>query len=227
MRRCAFTLVEILVVVAIIALLVSLVVPLSAASRRKARVVKACAELRNIGLALECYARSCRERVPPGRTYCDSDKAQEWSDLPTELVDQHYLPSGSPDGRLSSAVEDEFNPGHTYKYTAPGWGYHNGAPVPKSLWIPDAFPRDEPSADPQTLPGRVYDNVSRPMAPGGRRPIPSPVVWVVWSLGPLYDPKAGMPPRAPIARSSWYRGGDTGGVIPRIRPLEGEQFGWQ
>ncbi len=175
---------------------------------------------------MEGYARSHRGHVPPGRTYCNSEKADEWSDLPTELVELHWLPAGSPDGRLSSVMEDVFNPGHTYKYMAPGWGYHNGVSVPKSLWVPDAFPLDDPDADPQTLPGRVYDNVSRP-AESGSKPKPCPVTWVVWSLGPRYDPRAGSPARAPIPRSSWYRGAGTSGVIPRIGPLNGEQIGWR
>jgi prepilin-type N-terminal cleavage/methylation domain-containing protein len=227
MRSRGFTLVELLIVIAIVALLVSIMVPVLGSARERSRVVRVCAELHNIGMGLEGYARSNRERVPPGRTYCDSDKPEEWSELPEELVRQRWLPSGSPDGRLSSTVGDEFNPGHTYKYTAPGWGYHNGGAVPKSLWVPDAFPRDDPAADPQALPGQVYDNVSRPGGGKGIKPRPSPVLWVIWSLGPRYDPKEGSPPRAPIARSSWYRGQGTKGVIPRICPLEGEQFGWK
>ncbi len=163
----------------------------------------------------------------PGGTYCDSGKAEEWCDLPIELVKDQWLPGGSPDGRLSSAVEDEFNPDHTYKYMAPGWGYHNGGVVPKSLWVPDAFPRDDPAADPNTLPGCVYDNVSLPYAGKGVKPEPSPVVWVIWSLGPRYDPREGSPPHAPVPRCTWYHGLGTKGVIPRIGPLKGEQYGWQ
>ncbi len=226
MKPNGFTLLELLIVIAIIALLVAIVVPLTGSARLQARVVKACAELRNIGLAMEGYAQSHRGHVPPGRTYCNVGKAEEWCDLPIELVEHRWLPAGSDDGRLSSAMEDEFNPGHTYKYLAPGWGYHNGGVAPKSLWIPDDFPNDRPGAAPETLPGRAYDNVSRPMTPGGGLE-PCPVKWVAWSVGPGYDPKKGMPPRAPVARCSWYRGPGTTGVIPRIGPLNGEQYGWQ
>jgi type II secretory pathway pseudopilin PulG len=225
-RRTAFGLMELLVVIAILALLVAIIIPLTGASREQARVVKACAELRNIGLAMEAYTNQHRGRTPPGRTYCDSQKADEWSDLPEELVQQRWLPAGSPDGRISSAVEDVFNPDHTYKYMAPGWGYHNGGVVPKGLWIPDDFPRDDANADPKTLPGKVYDNVSRP-APARGQPKPSPVKWVVWSLGPRYDAKEGSPLHAPIPRSSWYHGLGTRGVIPRIGPADGEQIAWR
>lgn len=227
--RAAFTLIELLVVIAIIALLVGIIVPLAGSSREQARVVKARAELRSIGLALEAYARTNHEHVPPGRTYCNSGKAEEWSDLPTELVSQRWLPAGSADGRLSSAVEDEFNPEHTYKYMAPGWGYHNGAVVPKSLWVPDGFPRDDAGANPQALPGRVYDNVSLPASSSGSsgKPPPCPVKWAVWSLGPRYDPLIGSPLHAPIPRNTWYHGPGTKGVIPRICPLDGEQYGSQ
>lgn len=222
-----FSLIELLVVVAIVSLLVALVVPLTGSSREQARVIKVCAELRNIGVALEGYAHGYRGRVPPGRTYCEVGKAEEWCDLPSELVQQRWLPAGSPDGRLSSLMEDEFNPGHTYKYMAPGWGYHNGGVVPKGLWVPDVFPNDDPTADFAELHGCVYDNVTRPASPGGGRVKSSPVQWAIWSLGPRYDPQEGSPPGAPVARCSWYRGPGTRGVIPRIGPADGEQIGWQ
>ncbi len=218
---------ELLVVIAIIALLLALLLPTIAAARERAAVVKALAELKQISDALEGYGMENQGRFPPGRTYCDIEKRDHWCDLPKELVTFHWLPDGRKGTFLSSVVEDVFNAGHTYKYIAPGWGFHNNAVSRLVVWVPDAFPKDSRTADPNELPGDYYDNVRVPKDPATGVLIPCPVSWVVWSLGPRYNAEEGSPPNAPIPRYSWYRGFGTRGVIPFIRTREGELIGWQ
>lgn len=54
-RRVAFTLIELMIVVAIIALLISVLLPSLAAAREQARIVKCSAQLRQIGTAAQFY----------------------------------------------------------------------------------------------------------------------------------------------------------------------------
>jgi len=222
-QRGAFTLVELLVVVAVIALLVAILAPSLAASKEHAKVIRTLADLRGIATAIQVYT-ACGERpTAPARSWCTSDRADHWCELPRELAAARCLPGGDDD--LSAGMEDAFNPRHTYKYLAPGWGYHNDAAVPKAVWVPDAFGQDDPEADPKTLRGRAYDNVSMPLDADGHV-VPSPVAWVIWSLGPRYDSAVGSGQRAPIARCTWYRGTGSRGVIPIVSAADGRLTVW-
>ncbi len=196
-----------MVVVGILALLVSILLPSLSAAKERTRVVKVHAELRGIGTALEMYAGDGEQGLPPVRVSCNPDMhGHEWQ-LPVELSDSGYLPSG-PDLRRMVGIEDPFNPGHTYKYNAPGDMVNNNTPVKNSnyLWVPDKFPCSDGEGDLWvTDDGRLY-NI----------PADSPVRWVLWSAGPNVDSEKVQSPRAPISRRTWYRRTGDDGVICRI-----------
>jgi prepilin-type N-terminal cleavage/methylation domain-containing protein len=222
-----FTLLELLVVVAVIALLLAILLPAQRYARVKARVVKAHSDLRQICLALDAYAMDNDDDLPPTRSACGADITYQ---LPVELAEQAYLPRS--ESRIPQAeLQDVFDPGapdgpvHTYRYRAPGAIWFNGVffDFPDStwrlrakIWVPDDFPRCE---SPE---GRFYAN--RSFEP------PSPAVYAVWSVGP--DPESAKLPRVegtdeidtakfPLPRRFWlHDSGDTG-LITHFRSREG------
>jgi prepilin-type N-terminal cleavage/methylation domain-containing protein len=64
-RRRAFTLVELLVVIAVIAILASILFPVFAQAREAARSNTCAANLRQLGIALQLYGRDHDGRYPP------------------------------------------------------------------------------------------------------------------------------------------------------------------
>ena len=198
---------ELLVVVAILALLVSILLPSLSAAKERTKVVKVHAELRGIGLALEIYAGEGEQGLPPVRVSCNPDmQGHEWQ-LPVELSDGGYLPGG-PDLRRMVGVEDSFNPGHTYKYNAPGDQVLNGALIKNGnyIWVPDVFPACDGEGDINaTDDGKWYND-----------PAASPVRWALWSQGPEPNCPKSSTKRRPTSRRTWYKNLGDSGVICRI-----------
>jgi prepilin-type N-terminal cleavage/methylation domain-containing protein len=204
--RVGFTLVELLVVVAIIGLLAALLLPVLARAKEAAKVAKVKAELYGLGLALEMYAED-HGKVPPTRINCNTDMATHWCQFPVELAEEGYVAKGSQPG-MAAAMEDLFNPGHTYKYAAPGPCFLNDSPGGHfRVWVPDRFPRCT-GAD-----GRYWSD-----------PGQAPVRWVIWSMGPRPNSPQSQHSHAPLAAASWYRGSGDGGVLVRFATHDGTQY---
>jgi prepilin-type N-terminal cleavage/methylation domain-containing protein len=76
MKRRAFTLIELLVVVGIISLLASLLFPVFATSRARARQTVCVSNLRQIGLAISLYAQDSDDLYPYGTDPIDKNTPQ-------------------------------------------------------------------------------------------------------------------------------------------------------
>lgn len=206
-KRRAFTLVELLVVVGVIALLVAILLPSLAQAKLLATVARAKAELRGIATALMTY-HADHEAFPPARTYCeygDPAKAPDWAELPPELGDGFYTPA-PPGASLTLNAVDPFNPGRTYKYLKPGRGYHNGCGTFVSIWVPDGFPSGQADA------GTDYSSEED-----------SPVSFVLWSVGTFGDVGYwnALERHHPFETREWYGGGREEGIIVRARMATG------
>jgi prepilin-type N-terminal cleavage/methylation domain-containing protein/prepilin-type processing-associated H-X9-DG protein len=64
-KRSAFTLIELLIVIAIIAVLAAILFPVFAQAREKARAASCASNCKQIGIALQLYAQDYDDRNPP------------------------------------------------------------------------------------------------------------------------------------------------------------------
>lgn len=76
--RRAFTLIELLTVIAIIGILAAILIPVVGSVRHAAREVKSLSNLRQIGLALNLYADDHNDYFPPGYYYVPGDAERIW-----------------------------------------------------------------------------------------------------------------------------------------------------
>jgi len=90
-KRRAFTLVELLVVIAIIAMLVTLLLPAVQAARAAARRTQCTNNIRNLGLAVLNY-ESATGKIPPGWTGLQNNQAEwAWTSLILPYIEEQGI----------------------------------------------------------------------------------------------------------------------------------------
>lgn len=124
--RGGFTLIELLVVVAIIALLISILLPSLSNARRQARAIKCAANLRDVGRAFAGYLVESRSVYPPS-----------------------YVYPHNADGDWDPAKQEA---GHPYGYSHWSWFLYNGGAVKETLFtcpemMNGGVPRTNPGPD--------------------------------------------------------------------------------
>ena len=199
-KTAGFTLVELLAVVAIIAVLVSILAPVYTGAKIKAKVTRVHSDLRQIGVAIEAYKEDCGG-LPPVRESCKENKTVDYFEMPRELYKMRYIQAH----RLLdpfNTVRDENgeDEGRMYKYNAISWGYSNDYKTTFGLWIPKDYPiSSQPCALYYLSGGQIYRYPEK-------KPCQAPVVWAVWSVGPAGDPgwqQAGLR-KLPVPKNEWY-----------------------
>jgi prepilin-type N-terminal cleavage/methylation domain-containing protein/prepilin-type processing-associated H-X9-DG protein len=98
-RSGAFTLVELLVVIGIIAILIGILLPSLARARDQARRTQCMANLRSLGQAILLYANGNKDRMPnsnpPGWTWSNATNGQADSTVLVAFAKQYVLPKSS------------------------------------------------------------------------------------------------------------------------------------
>lgn len=213
-----FTLIELLVVISIIALLIGILLPSLSRARLQAKIVVVNTELRQIGLALECYYFD-NEKYPPTREDCHTGTLKDHLyQLPKELAKGQYLPATHPHDVMSTIMEDRFNRGHTYKYRSVGECIKDRDIVDKwiksRLWVPDGFP--------------IRNSVEEKKGQWYKEAEKSPVKWALFSLGPNFDEQWVLDTienRYPVPKEIWYSPKRKKGFLTRLHLQNGNKSG--
>ena len=198
-----FSLIELVVALAVLALLAALAAPPLLDSIARGRVARVTLDLQTAEVALEAY-RTDHGCYPPVVVSCMAADQGEVLQLPQELADGGYLPKNTRT-KTSTLLEDPFHPGSTYKYAAPENYWMNGSKQDDRypVWVPEDFPSCRANT------GKYDDSPNSPLA------------WAVWSPGPRPDKTKALSDKAPLAATTWYgRTGDHG-VIARYKQRDG------
>lgn len=99
-RRHAFTLTELLVVVSIIAVLIGILLPVLAVTRKEVQKVTCAGNLRQIGIAVQAHRTDNKDRLPVAR-YMPAPFVSVDQDPPFPEAMKGYLPD---DGQKTNAV---------------------------------------------------------------------------------------------------------------------------
>lgn len=210
-KHKAFTLIELLCVVAVIAIVAGLLYPALAHGKTRAVAARVQCDLRQIGIAIDAYSDDCGG-LPPVRESCMFNAAIDYFEIPPELNKLGYLATHRMlDPFNTVRGEDGQEVRRTYKYQAINWGYSNNTKSSFGLLIPRDYPG---CAQPCEL---YYKNTKGYAIFSTRKQTKPPIIWAVWSVGPAGDPgwDAVGTRELPVPKSEWYPA-NPHGIIVRL-----------
>ena len=91
-QRQGFSLIEILVVIAIIAILAGMIFPVFSAARSKARSTRCLANLKQLGMSVEMYSADWDELYPFAKDVADHWVPEQWDAYPNWKAWLPYMP---------------------------------------------------------------------------------------------------------------------------------------
>lgn len=196
-----FTLVELLVVIAVIAILASVLYPALTRASVKARIIRVHSDLRQISLAIEMYNADCKG-LPPVRSTCTGTSQWNYYEFPRELVQMRYIASTKMYDPFNRTVGGDGQVLRPYKYIAINWGYTGSNKGWFSMWIP----RDYPKSDDKCCLYYKYAGKIYVFDRGKIYPKEPPMMWAVWSVGPGGDPglQESSLRMQPVPKAEWY-----------------------
>jgi prepilin-type processing-associated H-X9-DG protein/prepilin-type N-terminal cleavage/methylation domain-containing protein len=146
-KRAAFTLVELLVVIGIIALLIGVLLPALGKARAQANITACLSNLRQMGIAIDMYAMQNKNVMPlsmentpfdsPVVGLLNAGQGRMWAGLLRDVakipVQVFRCPADKRDFTLddkcfavwTGANDNTFDPKYTFSYGIPYFGYNN------------------------------------------------------------------------------------------------------
>lgn len=125
-RRRSFSLIELLVVVAILAILMAMLLPTLSAARRQARQVKCASNLRQLGIGLHLYGQDNKDLLMP-LSYWDQFPVIYWWGVDAEQGVWHER------GMIAPYLNAGLGIGSLFECPQQGWGTYGAQGKTKSV----------------------------------------------------------------------------------------------
>jgi prepilin-type N-terminal cleavage/methylation domain-containing protein len=173
-RACGFTLVELLVVVAVVSLLVGLMLPALGSARDLSRTMKCASNLRQMVAGWMLYANDFRDRAMPLAYWSEEDIG---SGEQVFWWGSHGTSSSPPDfarGFLSPYLSDALREGSVFECPSQPWGTYR--PQGPSRSITSTYGYNGYYLSPSKTPGWAEEIGHRPWRRVADVPLPSSVL---------------------------------------------------